>query len=132
MNQALAYLFKSWFTAAVVFPIGYTFYYIYFLPNPDGMIWLWCMIAVPGTVVCSFFCCLASYACFLIIERYTKNIPVLKIMLCLANLLIGGIVYLLYIWLGNNSYYSISFAFCYWLALSSFIWLYRLKPRITN
>jgi hypothetical protein len=132
MNQALAYLFKSWFTAAVVFPIGYTFYYIYFLPNPDGMIWLWCMIAVPVAVVGSLPCCLAAYVCFLAIERYSKNIPVQKMMLCLSNLLIGGIVYLLYIWLANNSYYSISFVFCYWLVLSGCIWLYRLKPRTTN
>jgi hypothetical protein len=90
------------------------------------------MIAVPVSVVGSFFCCLAAYVCFLAIERYTQNILLQKTILCLVNLLIGGIIYLLYIWLGNNSYYSISLVFCYWLALSGFIWLYRLKPSHAN
>ncbi len=127
-QQAMMYLFKVWLTTALVFPLAYTIYYLSFTKDPDGMIWLWLMIAVLGAPCCSLPCWLITYGFLLGIARYIKSVYWLKAVLCLVTLSTVAIVYVAVFGFKNDSSYSISMVFCYWCTLVGFIWLYRLRP----
>ena len=125
-EQAVAYLLKSWVTASVVFPPAYTIYYLNFDPHPDGMIWLWCMIAVPIGIVLSLPCSFASWGAWLVVQQHINNSLTHKLVLCFTNLLVVAIVYVWRISIDDQNY-SISFMICYWLTITCCMWLYRLK-----
>jgi hypothetical protein len=126
--QALIYLFKAWTTAAVVFPICYTFYYLYFIPNPDGMIWLWCMIAVPTACLLVFPCWLLSYAILWAVRNYRLSITFEKLLLCITGLFIIAFMYVCFFGFTNDVLYTIPFISPAYLVVILFIFVYRLKP----
>lgn len=127
-EQALIYLFKAWMTASVVFPIVYTLYYLNFVGSQDGMIWLWLVIAIPILAVCSLVTWLLTYLIFLGMLKYTKTVYLQKIWLCVSILLMIAIIYISFFGFINSSVYSIGMVLSYYLVLTGFIWLYRLKP----
>jgi hypothetical protein len=127
-EQGFIYLFKVWFTAATVFPIGYSFYYINFDPHPDGMIWLWCMITIPGSWALSLPCWFVCYSCLTLIQQHLEKIYIQKICLCFASLFIIAVVYVCFFGFTNNITYPIVLVFDYWILLAASFWLYRLKP----
>lgn len=115
-------------TASVVFPIVYTLYYLNFVGSQDGMIWLWLVIAIPILAVCSLVTWLLTYLIFLGMLKYTKTVYLQKIWLCVSILLMIAIIYISFFGFINSSVYSIGMVLSYYLVLTGFIWLYRLKP----